>query len=128
MSEQTISLSGWVHVHTYNESHGASRTEFYQREEQAGWTFSRRKPQVLAVTTYRDGKPTHIGLEGDKDYLLARIIRADAGRYVVAGDRSISPCCTSGYDDYRDTQTDDVYRIASVAGHGEWAFEIDEAN
>lgn len=123
MTAQTISLEGWTHVHTWHESHGALVQDTYQKEQNPLWP---RRVECLVVSAYRDGRASGVRLESQHDYLLARTIRADEERYVVNGDRNISACCTSGYDDFRDVQTGNVYRVASVAGHGEWAFMVEE--
>lgn len=121
----TINLSGWTHVHTWYESHGVCQTDFYQKEQPEGWRFERQKPQVLTVTTYyRNGQHTDVGIETGRDYLKAREIKANPDRFVLNGNQHTDPCCTAGYDDYRDTQTDEIWRVAGVAGHGKWAFEV----
>lgn len=118
-----LNLTGWTRVHTWHESHGEYSTDIYQRAQQhpAAW---RGRVELLEVSTYRDGRPTSVRTADDKDYLLARAIRANPGRYQPLGARSISACCTAGTDDFHDVEADRLYRIFGAAGHGEWAFEI----
>lgn len=123
----TISLEGWTHVHTFREGYGEYVCEFYQQEQPAVAAWRTRYVNVLCVYTYRDGRPSSVRMETRNDYLLARVIKASPERYVQGGERSVSPCCTAGHDDYTDLTTDDVYRVVSVAGHGEWAFKVTTA-
>ncbi len=118
----TIELTGWTKVHTWREPHGNGHDDIYQ----CGAAGRGGNVKLLTVCTRR-GQSTSIRTElSTHDYLLAAAIRANAAeRYVQKGERAISACCTSGYDDWRDTQTDDVYRLVSVAGHGEYAFGVD---
>ena len=123
----TITLTGWTHVHTYHESHGNHVTEIYQRDIDPRTPWFRRV-ELLNITTYRDGSAMGIRTEsGDHthDYLLAREIRANVdGRYVVDAGRGVTACATAGWDNFRDTQSDTRYRIFGAAGHGEWAFKL----
>lgn len=118
----SIDLTGWTHVHTWHESHGDQSDAIYQRDQVGSW--GKRRVELLCVTTYRDGRPTGIRTDHDHDYLMARDIRANPLRYVKAGERSISPCCTAGSDDFEDAETGQRWRIFGAAGHGEWAFEL----
>lgn len=123
MTDLTVSLAGWVHVHTWHESHGSHTETTYQLDDRA-WTWSRRKPQLLIVATYRDGRPSHVRMEHDHDYLLARAILANVdGAYTLRGERYVSPCYTAGHDDYDHAPTGRVFRVVSAAGHGDWAFD-----
>ena len=113
-----ITLEGWTHVHRWNESHGNGHDDIYQGEGRG----LNDKVKLLTVCTRR-GQATSIRTELSlHDYLLAAAIRENAAdRYAPHSERVIAACCTAGYDDWRDTQTDDVYRLVSVAGHGEYA-------
>jgi hypothetical protein len=129
VNTQTIELKGWTHVHTWHESHGEYEARIYQKDiPDDSWS---RNPQVLEVFVYRDPREQtslvlHAGISAN-DYLLAKKIRLNKDwRYVEEGVRYISPCYTAGSDVFHDTKTDRRYRIVSVAGHGEWASEIEE--
>lgn len=132
---ETITLTGWTHVHTWHESHGNYSDHIYQRDIIRPYAWSPRRVELLHVTVYHDSmygsadRPTGFRVETQHahDYLLARDIRANAeGRYKVLPPRHISPCCTAGAEDFRDVETDDFYRVFGAAGHGEWAFRIEE--
>ena len=114
----TIELTGWKRVHTWQEPHGNGHNDIYQKET------SRYdgKVQLLNVSKRLEGA-TGVWIEtSNHDYLLAETIRANVdGRYELTGERIISPCYTAGYDNWRDTITDDVYCVTSVAGHGSYA-------
>ena len=117
----TIELTGWKRVHTWQEPHGNGHDAVYQRETPR----YDGKVQLLTVSKRNQGA-TGVRIElSSHDYLLAEIIRANVGgRYALTGECSISPCCTSGHNDWCDTITDDVYRVVSVAGHGSYAFPL----
>lgn len=121
----TLTLTDWTHVHTWHESHGDHRTDFYQKAPKLN-EWSPRRVEVLAVSTYYDGRPSHVRIETDRDYLMARDIRANPSRYPRAGERHVSPCCTAGHDDFEDADTGQRWRVYGVAGHGEWAFKLDD--
>lgn len=116
-----IDLTGWTKVQTWRESHGEHVQVTYQKEHVGVWS---RRVECLVVSTYRDGRPSGVRTENYRDYLLARDIRADATRYQPLAKREVSPCCTSWYEDFRDLESDRLYRVAGAVGHGEWAFEI----
>ena len=114
----TIELTGWTKVHTWHEPHGNGHDDIYQRDSMG----LGGKVVLLTVCTRRD-QPTSVRTEVSlHDYLLAAAIRENAeGRYAPHSERVIAACCAPGYDDWRDTVFDDVYRLVSVAGHGEYA-------
>lgn len=118
-----IDLTGWTHVHTWHESHGDHTQATYQKEPVGPWS---RRVECLVVSTYRDGRASGVHTESDHDYLMARDIRANPARYAALAHHT-EPCCTAGYDDFRDAVTDDVWRIFGAAGHGEWAFKVEVA-
>lgn len=121
MIDLTINLTGWTKVHTWREGHGNGHDDIYQCN-------TRRfgGPVMLLTVCTRHGQPTSIRTDcSTHDYLMAKAIRTNLnGRYVQAGDRTIEACCTAGYEDWSDTQTDDVWRLVSVAGHGEYAYGL----
>lgn len=124
MTDQTITLLGWVHVHRWNESHGNGHDDIYQGEGRG----LNDKVKLLTVCTRRN-QSTSIRTElSSHDYLMARTIRSNPDRYAPVGDRVISQCCTAGHDDFHDIQSGDIYRVVSVAGHGEYAFTLPELN
>src|SRR4051812_9403880 len=108
-----IDLTGWTHVQTWHENHGAYTEHTYQKEQTNTWML--RRVECLVVSTYRDGRPTAVRTESQNDYLMARDIRANPTRYTKDGARSITPCCTAGHDDFIDTETDQRWRIFGAA-------------
>lgn len=125
MTDPTITLAGWTHVHTWHESHGSHIEETYQCAGSGRW----RPPECLVVSIYRDGRPSRVRTESGNDYLMARTIRAnDAARFTQDGARVISPCFTSGHVDWTDTLTGERWRVISVAGHGAWAVRLGEGD
>jgi hypothetical protein len=114
----TIELTGWKRVHTWQEPHGNGHDDVYQRE-----TYNYDGKVELLTVSKRNQGATDVWVEtSNHDYLLAETIRANVdGRYELTGERSISPCCTSGHNDWRDTIMGDVYRVVSIAGHGSYA-------
>ena len=125
MTAPTITLTGWTHVQTWRESHGNGTQETYQREpDPAAW---KRRVECVVFSFSREGACDHVRTESDRDYLLARDIRANPDRYVKGRHRT-EPCCTAGSDDFEEPATGKRWRIFGAAGHGEWAFEIDGAD
>ncbi len=117
----TIELTGWTLVHCWNEPHGNGHDDVYQGEGRG----LNDKVKLMTVCTRR-GQATSIRTElSSHDYLLAKAIRSDLARYAPLAERTISPCCTSGYDDFEDMRTGNHLRVVSVAGHGEYAFPVD---
>ncbi len=118
-----IDLNGWTHVQTWRESHGMMTQTTYQREPQVN-VWQTRQVECLVVTEWRDGRPSNVRIETKHDYLMARDIRANPTRFIPAAERGVEPCCTAGWEDFYDTQTEDMWRVYGAAGHGEWAFKI----
>jgi hypothetical protein len=116
-----IDLTGWTRVQTWRESHGEHVEVTYQKEHTGMWT---RRVECLVISTYRDGRTSGVRTESAHDYLLARDIRADSTRYQPLDNREVAPCCTAGHEEFRDMESDRLYRVFGAAGHGEWAFEI----
>lgn len=125
--ENVITLLGWVLVHTYYETHGSFVSNTYQRmtTELGSW----RKVSLLTITRHRDGSPDTIREEhgpAAHDYLLAKQLQnGDYGLCRADGDRQVSPCYTSGAQNVV-IPGGRRFRILSVAGHGEWAWEKTE--
>ena len=123
-----INLSGWVLVHVYRESHGDHTTYIYQQiTENSGW---RRRVTLLDHTVFhRCDRPDNVAVDNTEfahDYLLAKQVRQGLfGEIVMKEERNVSPCCTSG-SEIVETSMGYRYRMASVAGHGEWATRIDD--
>lgn len=131
-----LNLIGWVHVHTWHESHDNYDDHIYQKEPDAARTWE-RQVELLHVIVYRDSaygsaeRATGVRHESGKfahDYLLAREIRGTPELYERFQDSQVSPCYTAGADDFVHKESGRLYRITSVAGHGEWAFEIQEGD
>lgn len=133
MNQVVLTLIGWTHVHTWRESHGNYSDHIYQKDPGSSpWS---RRVELLHVTVYHDSayggadRTTGVRVETGPfthDYLLARDIRANPTRYEPVGERSISPCYTAGHENFHDRETGRTYRIFGAAGHGEWAFEIQD--
>lgn len=89
--------------------------------------------QVLCLN--REGQVEQIlGNVPFKDYLSAQEIQRalkDPGLYhetwTMVGKVQVSPCCTASWFDVRN-DWNDLYRIHSIAGHGEWAEKIKKEN
>ena len=119
----TMTLTGWTHVHTWMEPHGNGRDDVYQSAARR-WD---GRVDLLTISTRR-GHSEQVRVEiSSHDHQLAReIMQDDTGRYAKDGARYTSPCCTAGHDDWTDTATGAVYRIVSVAGHGSYAYKMDD--
>lgn len=115
-----IDLKGWTHVHTWRESHGNGTQETYQREPVGSWA---RRVECVVFSFDRNGVCNHIRTERDRDYLMARDIRANPGRFTPIR-RHVEPCYTAGSEDFLDATTDTRWRVFGAAGHGEWAFQL----
>lgn len=125
----TIELRGWVHVYTWRESHGDHVTEIYQQEIDPDHI----KVNLLEVTKYRDDRLDRVSTENGQfahNYLLARWVREqtvkDSSNWSME-EESVSPCYTSGTKTWYNKVSDRIYRLVSVAGHGEWATDEGEA-
>jgi hypothetical protein len=117
--------SGFKVVHEWRESHGDGGC-YSMQDAIAG--------QLIEISYDREGRFRRLDTKraADHDFLLAKEIKADPKRYVpVQKGEVISPCATAGFRDYQEKAlfADDkvFYRISGVAGHGEYAFRITEA-
>jgi hypothetical protein len=119
-----LALRGWVHVHTYQESHGAFDQLTYQLEKRQGLE-THDPARVLLVTNYRDGSATGVRTETGRDHLLARFIKGNPERFPrIPGAHLISPCCTASVAYYRDRTNGRYLQVNSAAGHGEWGSDL----
>jgi hypothetical protein len=120
----SIDLPGWTLVQTWYEGHG-ERVE-YTYQVRRPWGF-RHVLETLVVSVYRDGRPPSFDVPSRaNDYLKARDIKADPERFTPIGRASTSPCATEGGQTYADNQTGTLWRLVGVAGHGEWAYQIED--
>ena len=120
----TIQLTGWTLVHTWQEPHGNGHDDIYQRDT---YKYGSNEVELLTVCTRRLAAATNIRMEtSTHDYLRAAVILANIdGEYEQVGERSISPCCTSGHQDWRYKPTGNTYRFVSIAGHGAYAYALE---
>lgn len=130
-----VSLRGWSLVHTYRDAHGSFVTKTYQKDTLVAPRLGNREVELLHITEklQNKGEPLRIRTESSRlgqyphDYALAKYLRGqladvpEALRFVLD---VTSPCATAGHTIYYDTMHRLYYEIASVAGHGEWAFPV----
>lgn len=126
----TITLHGWIKVHTWHESHGAFWQDVYERNYRGEQPYTcMGKYEVLTVShhpvnQYNVELRTEIHTEAaTQSHTLAGFIEAHPNEFTKLADY-VSPCCTAGASDFVDN-SGYLYRVASAAGHGARARRLD---
>lgn len=122
---------GYIHVHTWEESHGESTHDIYQK---AGTEYQPSVKRVMHMLG-RYGVPSVDIMDEHEprgSYLLAMSIRVDQRLpeeqrlWRPEGKEQFSACCTESWQRYRHRYTKHLYSLVGVVGHGEWAFQVKE--
>lgn len=124
---------GYVLVHEWTATnagpHGVDRHETWQHERSGQMILY--ITGSLGLTGFRTVRPTDSGFQ---DYLLAVKIRKNEygnfERLTPEGKKHVSPCSTASHEHFVERYSFDptppVYRVFRSAGHGEWAFKVNE--
>ncbi len=123
--QSALTAVGWVHVHTWQESHGEYSSHIFEKPA----SFPGSPVFQLYLDIYRDAQDAtelRINSNPEGSHLLAREIKAnESGWWVELGARSISRCCTSGSQYFVHRLHGTFAQVTGVAGHGEWASVIE---
>ena len=121
---RALEAVGWVHVNTWEESHG----EYSDFLFECPACCIGAPVQQLSITGHRrHGEPVElrINISPRGSHLLARDIRAnETGGWQPLGPKRVSSCCTADYQDFQNKHSGARFRIEDVVGHGAVAWEI----